>query len=100
MSICNERTIFTVELRHCFILSVSATYGSWEEGLLAFSPSPSEVNGGIPTEESYLVTADDILGIRLTAQLVVMSTGYTPFRQTDITSGYLLPSAFIAAGMY
>lgn len=62
------------------------------------APSPTDTGDDIPTEESYLISADDILGLRLTAQLVVLNLGFNPYRRETLQSGYLLPSAFIAAG--
>lgn len=62
------------------------------------APSPVDKGDGVPREESYVVTADDILGLRLTAQLVVLNLGYNPYRKDSLPSGYLLPNAFIATG--
>lgn len=64
------------------------------------APSPVDAGDGVPREESYVITADDILGLKLTAQLVVLNLGYNPYRKDAIPSGYLLPNAFIAAGKY
>ena len=63
------------------------------------APSPVDTGEGIPREESYVITADDILGLRLTAQLVVLNLGYNPYRKDTLPCGFLLPNAFIAAGM-
>ena len=52
----------------------------------------------VPGEETYIVTVDDILGLKINAQLVVINTGFTPYRKLLMSPGYLLPSAFLAAG--
>ena len=74
------------------------TYGCWHEGLLVFTPSQTDTQEEVPGEETYIVTVDDILGLKLNAQLVVINTGFTPYRKGFIESGYLLPSVFLAAG--
>ncbi|XP_053380746.1 tetratricopeptide repeat protein 28-like isoform X2 [Mercenaria mercenaria] len=74
------------------------TYGCWHEGLIALAPSPVDAGEDIPTEDSYVISADDILGLKLTAQLVVLNMAHNAYRRETIQSGYLLPSAFIAAG--
>ena len=78
--------------------SFSVTYGCWKEGLLAFTPSQIDSPDDIPSEETYIVTVDDILGLKINAQLVVINTGFTPYRKALVDPGFKLPSAFLAAG--
>ena len=54
----------------------------------------------VPGEETYIVTVDDILGLKINAKLVVLNMGFTPYRKEIIGAGYLLPSAFLAAGKF
>ncbi|XP_052220078.1 tetratricopeptide repeat protein 28-like [Dreissena polymorpha] len=75
-----------------------ATYGCWQEGLMVMSPSRVDGGEGTPPQESYVITVNDVLGLKLTAQLVVLSLGHSPYRADNLQAGYLLPSAFIAAG--
>ncbi|KAJ8300636.1 hypothetical protein KUTeg_022155 [Tegillarca granosa] len=89
---------FLQEVHKATILHVS-TYGCWKEGLLAFSPNPVKLEEGPNLESSYIVTADEILGLKLMADLVVLNVGYSPHRKTDyVMSNYKLPGAFISAG--
>ncbi|XP_069120674.1 tetratricopeptide repeat protein 28-like isoform X2 [Argopecten irradians] len=76
-----------------------ASYGCYKEGLLVFSPSPVQLEEGPPKESSYLVTVEDILDLKLSAQLVVLNVGYSPYRLKEtINPGYELAGAFLAAG--
>ncbi|XP_060081998.1 tetratricopeptide repeat protein 28-like [Ylistrum balloti] len=76
-----------------------ATYGCFKEGLLVLSPSPVQLVEGPPKEPSYLVTVEDILDLKLSAELVTLNVGYSPYRLKEtINPGYELASAFLAAG--
>ncbi|XP_052790745.1 tetratricopeptide repeat protein 28-like isoform X2 [Mya arenaria] len=98
-------TISEEATKHAFLREVEraaivhiVSYGCWQEGLIVMSPSSSDPGETTPGEESYLVTVNDILGLKVTAQLVVLNLGYSPYRKNILRPGYLLPSAFIAAG--
>lgn len=82
----------------CISFLTTVTYGCWQEGLLVFAPSQVDSQEEIPSEDAFLVTVDDILGLKINAQLIVINTGFTPYRKGFVDTGYKLPSAFLAAG--
>ena len=80
-----------------------ATIGCLREGFLVFAPSGTSAAGGgdgetIPSMHSYVVTLDEIVQLRLVARLVVLSCGFGVRSRHDVDKGYILPSAFLAAG--
>ncbi|KAK3087168.1 hypothetical protein FSP39_002523 [Pinctada imbricata] len=77
-----------------------ATYGCWKEGLIACTPNSDSTTENLPLPSSYVITASDILSLKLTAQVVVLSMGYGPNRINEyIDNMYRLPSAFLEAGV-
>ncbi|XP_072176653.1 uncharacterized protein [Diadema setosum] len=74
-----------------------ALYGSWEEGALVCAPNPTTqpLKGGEYQEEAYQLGLQDVLGMRLCSQLVVLSCCYGNRHRPFCLS---LPLAFIAAG--
>lgn len=88
---------FLSEIEKATVVHI-VTYGCWHEGLIVCAPSIVDSIEEVPSEESYLVTADNILSLKLTAQLVVLNMAFNPYRKAVLPDGYLLPSAFIAAG--
>ncbi|XP_070569832.1 uncharacterized protein [Ptychodera flava] len=74
-----------------------ATYGSWEDSVLVFRPSPtSQPNpDGSYNEGHYQIGIKDIMNVEMKADLVVLSCCYGEIhRDIDFT----LPSALLAAG--
>ena len=72
-------------------------FGSWENACLACTPNPTaqpQPNGAF-LEEDYMVSANDILGLKLRAQLVVLSCCYGD-RHRDMS--LTLPLTLLAAG--
>lgn len=76
----------------CFV----ATYACLKENLLVFCPNHDET--GIPTMHSYIVSAEDIVELKLVARLVVLSCGLGPFDTSYCNESYVLASAFLTAG--
>ncbi|XP_041481056.1 tetratricopeptide repeat protein 28-like [Lytechinus variegatus] len=74
-----------------------ALYGSWEDGVLACTPNPTTqpMGDGVYPEGAYQIGVQDILGMKLCSQLVVLSCGYGNRHRTVHLD---LPLAFIAAG--
>ena len=76
-----------------------ALYGSWEEGVLVCTPNPTTQpnESGVYPEGAYQIGIQDVVGMRLCSQLVVLSCCYgNRHRQVHLD----LPLAFIAAGMF
>ena len=76
-----------------------ALYGSWEEGVLACTPNPTTRpnEGGAYPEDAYQIGVQDVVGMGLCSQLVVLSCCYgNRHRNVHLD----LPLAFIAAGSY
>ncbi|KAL3871452.1 hypothetical protein ACJMK2_039449 [Sinanodonta woodiana] len=88
---------FLFEVQQATVIHI-ATYGCWQKGLLCMTPNPVQVWDGTAPESSYLITSDEILGLHLIAQLVVLSVGHGPDRKTPLQAGYPLPSVFLSAG--
>lgn len=76
-----------------------ALYGSWEDGVLACSPNPTTqpIEDGVYPEGAYQIVVQDVLGMKLCSQLVVLSCCYGNRHRTVNLD---LPLAFIAAGVY
>ena len=77
---------------------LTATIACLKEGLLVFAPAPNRCCEDVPSMHSYVVTAEEIMSLQLVARLVVLSGGCAPADRGYIDEGYLLPSAFLAAG--
>ena len=66
---------------------------------MVFTPNPTEDKSAPIPEHSYVVTAEEIAANKMTAKLVIIS-GCWSFNDRDyVDQGYLLPGAFIAAGL-
>lgn len=74
-----------------------ALYGSWEEGVLVCAPNPTTqpMEDGVYPEGAYQIGLQDVVGMRLCSQLVVLSCCYGNRHRTVHLD---LPMAFIAAG--
>nr|XP_002732922.1 PREDICTED: tetratricopeptide repeat protein 28-like [Saccoglossus kowalevskii] len=73
-----------------------ATYGSWEDNVLVFSPNPTSepTEDGSYNEDQYQIGVKDIMSIKLKADLVVLSCCYGDVhRDVDFT----LPTALLLA---
>ncbi|XP_055516381.1 tetratricopeptide repeat protein 28-like isoform X1 [Leucoraja erinacea] len=75
-----------------------ATYGSWEEGVLLFTPHPPPAAGELVDERSYLLTIPEILELKLKAKVVVLSSCGDGGTIQDSVPPLILPSAFLRAG--
>ncbi|XP_078282290.1 uncharacterized protein LOC144608419 isoform X2 [Rhinoraja longicauda] len=75
-----------------------ATYGSWEEGVLLFTPHPPPAAGELVDERSYLLTIPEILELKLKAKVVVLSSCGDGGTTQDSVPPLILPSAFLRAG--
>ncbi|XP_061183714.1 tetratricopeptide repeat protein 28-like isoform X2 [Saccostrea echinata] len=76
-----------------------ASYGCWKEGFIVFTPGEVKLHEGPPQESSYLLSLEDIIQLKLKAQIVVLNIGYGPNRYKEcIPPGFTLPSAFLNAG--
>ncbi|XP_072016745.1 uncharacterized protein [Amphiura filiformis] len=76
-----------------------AMSGSWEDSSLACSPSSTAhpMPNGSYLEEDYLLSANDILGLKLQARLVVLSCCYGDrHRELSLT----LPLTLLACGVH
>ena len=62
-----------------------------------FAPNQSQ-GEGIPTMHSYIVSAEEIVQMKLVARLVVLSCGRGPYENGDIDEGFVLPASFLMAG--
>jgi len=92
--------VCAVKFMFVWLVFSPVSYGCLHEGSIVTTPAPVDPDSPTPAEESYLVTVDDILSLKVTAQLVVLSLGHSPYRRQVTPPGYLLPSAFIAAGAF
>ncbi|XP_072906387.1 uncharacterized protein [Hemitrygon akajei] len=75
-----------------------ATYGSWEEGVLLFTPHPYPAAGELVEERSYLLTIPEILELNLKAKVVVLSSCGDGGTSQDPVPPLILPTAFLRAG--
>ncbi|XP_059850358.1 uncharacterized protein LOC132407610 isoform X4 [Hypanus sabinus] len=74
-----------------------ATYGSWEEGVLLFTPHPYPAAGELVEERSYLLTIPEILELNLKAKVVVLSSCGDGGTSQDPVPPLILPTAFLRA---
>ncbi|XP_067825622.1 tetratricopeptide repeat protein 28-like [Heptranchias perlo] len=75
-----------------------ATYGSWEDGVLLFTPHPPPAAGELVEERSYLLTIPEILELKLKARIVVLSSCGEGGTAQDPVLPLELPTAFLRAG--
>ncbi|XP_035685485.1 tetratricopeptide repeat protein 28-like isoform X1 [Branchiostoma floridae] len=75
-----------------------ATFGSWEEGILALSPNPDHLQDGPPAQNKYILTADDILNQKVSAKLVVLSGCHGDDFSRTLDLQMKLPTCLLAAG--
>ncbi|XP_038637528.1 tetratricopeptide repeat protein 28-like isoform X2 [Scyliorhinus canicula] len=75
-----------------------ATYGSWEDGVLVFTPHPPPAAGELVEERSYLLTIPEILELELKARIVVLSSCGDGGTNQDPVVPLELPTAFLRAG--
>ncbi|XP_078685375.1 uncharacterized protein LOC144918440 [Branchiostoma floridae x Branchiostoma belcheri] len=75
-----------------------ATFGSWEEGILALSPNPDHLQDGPPTQNRYILTPDDILNQKVSAKLVVLSGCHGDDFRGTLDLQLKLPTCLLAAG--
>ncbi|ESO98992.1 hypothetical protein LOTGIDRAFT_231307 [Lottia gigantea] len=87
---------FLQEIQKATVIHI-ATFGCLEKGYLVMTPNSRNEDNPLP-EESYLITPEDILNIKLQAQLVVLNVGYSPTRQQYIHPSFILPTLFLASG--
>eukprot|EP00058_Branchiostoma_floridae_P023966 XP_002609456.1 hypothetical protein BRAFLDRAFT_127019 [Branchiostoma floridae] len=74
-----------------------ATFGSWEEGILALSPNPDHLQDGPPAQNKYILTADDILNQKVSAKLVVLSGCHGDDFSRTLDLQMKLPTCLLAA---
>ncbi|XP_043575668.1 tetratricopeptide repeat protein 28-like [Chiloscyllium plagiosum] len=84
------------QLPHMAIVHI-ATYGSWEDGVLVFTPHPPPVAGELVEERSYLLTIPEILELKLKAKIVVLSSCGDGGINQDPVVPLELPTAFLRA---
>ena len=72
---------------------------------MVFAPSPLRHEAGAPLERSYILTSREVAELKVKAKLVVLSGGWSAFRNENGTHSvdsppliHLLPAAWIAAG--
>ncbi|XP_067868900.1 tetratricopeptide repeat protein 28-like isoform X2 [Heterodontus francisci] len=75
-----------------------ATYGSWEDSVLVFTPHPPPAAGELVEERSYLLTIPEILELELKARIVVLSSCGDGGANQDPVLPLELPTAFLRAG--
>ena len=57
------------------------------------------MHSGPPQQSSFVLSLEDILHLKLRAQIIVLNVGYGPNRSKEcIPPGYILASAFLNAG--
>uniref|UniRef100_UPI00398F52B8 tetratricopeptide repeat protein 28-like n=1 Tax=Pristiophorus japonicus TaxID=55135 RepID=UPI00398F52B8 len=75
-----------------------ATYGSWEDSVLLFTPHPPPVAGELVEERSSILTIPEILELKLKARIVVLSSCGDGGTTQDPVLPLELPTAFLRAG--
>ncbi|KAK2184691.1 hypothetical protein NP493_256g01011 [Ridgeia piscesae] len=88
-----------VHVAHYTGVFVSATMGCLVEGLLVMSPNLDSIDGSANSlEHASIVTAKEIAAVSMVAKLVVLSSCWSATQTQDVDVGFILPSAFLAAG--
>ena len=73
--------------------------GCLVEGLLVMSPNLDSIDGSANSlEHASIVTAKEIAAVSMVAKLVVLSSCWSATQTQDVDVGFILPSAFLAAG--
>ena len=65
-----------------------------------FTPNLMEEDSSAVPESSYIVTAEEIAGSKMATKLVVISGCWSYMDRDYVESGFQLPGAFIAAGLF